>query len=94
MLTLAEIQEEMKKIDNWALESSMISKEFQFGNFKEGIEFVRNVAEIAERHAHHPLILIDYTNVRLTLTTHSERGLTEKDFSLAREIDLLQINPK
>lgn len=88
-LNLARIQAFMREIKEWSLESNAIVKEFRFADFKSSMEFADKVAEISERMNHHPSILIEYGLVRLTITTHSEKGLTEKDFELAKEIDLL-----
>jgi len=90
MLTLAIVQERMAKLNNWALEGETIVKDFSFGNFKESLEFVNKVGEIAERNNHHPDIVISYSTVRLSLTTHSEKGLTSKDFEVAEEIDKIE----
>ncbi len=87
MLTLGELNEKLKTLDNWALEGSSITKEFSFQNFKESLEFANKVGELAERQKHHPHILILNHRVRLTLTTMPDRQLTEKDFDLAGAID-------
>lgn len=89
MLTLAEISEAMEDLQDWSLESNSISKIFSFENFKESLEFVNKVGEVAERLDHHPDILINFNQVRLVSTTHFENGLSRKDFELAREIDKL-----
>tara|TARA_Y100000034_G_scaffold132001_1_gene193967 strand:+ start:5629 stop:5904 length:276 start_codon:yes stop_codon:yes gene_type:complete len=89
MLTLGDIQAKMGKLKDWSLESSAISKEFGFGSFSAALEFVNKVAEIAEAEQHHPDIFLSGVKVRLILTTHSEKGLTEKDFSIAEKIDRL-----
>lgn len=89
MLTLGEINHAMSGLKEWSLESSSITKTFSFSNFKESLEFVNKIGELAEKHSHHPDMLISYDQVRLSLTTHSEKGLTKKDFELAKEIDLL-----
>lgn len=93
MLPLFEIQNKMTKLRNWALEGSSIVKDRVFRDFKEAIEFVNKVAEIAEKHNHHPSIVISYNIVRLTLTTHEAKGLTVKDFEVAEEIDKIIIKP-
>lgn len=87
VLPLAKIQQRMSALKGWSLEINAIVKEVQFDDFKQSIEFVNRVSEIAERKNHHPSILIDYNLVRLTLTTHSDNGLTDKDFDTAEEID-------
>ena len=79
----------MSELKGWALEGSAIMKEFSFVDFKASIEFLNKIAEIAEKHNHHPEMIINYGNVRLILTTHEKKGLTEKDFELAKEIDTL-----
>ncbi len=89
MMNLSEIQMRMSKLKDWALEGDSIVKHKTFGNFKEAMEFVNKVAEIAEKQNHHPGLLINYNNVRISLTTHYARGLTEKDFEVAEEIDKL-----
>lgn len=87
MLTLKEIQEQMKELKDWSLDFSSISKDFIFKDFKESLEFVNKVGELAEKMQHHPDIMINYNIVRLSLTTHSEKGLSKLDFEVAREID-------
>ncbi len=89
MLTLGEISTWMKKLNNWSLELNSINKEFEFKEFKESIAFVNKIAEIAEQQNHHPGIIINYGKVRINLTTHHEKALTEKDFQLAEAIDKL-----
>lgn len=87
MLSLKEINELMAEVKDWSLEGDMITKSFNFSNFKEAIDFVNKVGEIAEKQNHHPGIILDYNLVRLSLTTHYEKSLTKKDFELAKEID-------
>ena len=89
MLSLGIIKEGLEKLKNWALEGSTIVKDFSFGDFKQAMIFVNRVAEVAEKHDHHPDIVISYNKVRISLTTHSEKGLTSKDFEVAGDIDKL-----
>ncbi|MFH1802959.1 MAG: 4a-hydroxytetrahydrobiopterin dehydratase [archaeon] len=89
MLTLAEINEAMEDLDDWSLEGEALSKVFSFGNFRESAEFVSKISEPADKLNHHPDVMINYNQVRLKLTTHTENALTKKDFELAREIDKL-----
>lgn len=92
MLTLAEIQQRLKQLHDWALEGgTIITKEFNFDSFKEALDFVIKIGALAEQQGHHPNIFIEYNVVRLSLTTHSARGLTEKDFDLAAAIDSIKI---
>jgi 4a-hydroxytetrahydrobiopterin dehydratase len=89
MLSLGEINQEMLSLSEWSLEQNAITRIFSFPNFKESIDFVNKVAEIAEKHNHHPDILINFDKVKLTLSTHMEHALTKKDFEVARDIDNL-----
>ena len=79
----------MDTIDGWSLEENSLVKIFNFANFKESLDFFNKVGEIAEKHYHHPEAMISYNVVRLSLSTHSEKGLTKKDFEVARDIDKL-----
>lgn len=86
-MNLARIQARMKCIKDWSLEGDIITKEIEFEDFREAIDYVDKVADIAEKNDHHPDILIKYNIVKLSLTTHSEKNLTEEDFDVAEEID-------
>lgn len=82
-----EIEQAMWGLEGWSLEGDSIMKEYSFDSFSESMEFANTIAMLAEKHEHHPDILVRYDKVTLTLTTHSAGGLTEKDFALAKDID-------
>ena len=86
-MNLARINERMSNLDGWSLEGECMVKDYEFKDFKEALDFVNKAGEIAEKHKHHPSITLDYNRVRLILTTHEERGLSEKDFNVAEDID-------
>jgi 4a-hydroxytetrahydrobiopterin dehydratase len=72
----------------WSREDDAIMREASFEDFEGAVAFVNDVAEAAEAANHHPDILVhDYNQVRLTLSTHSEGGITDADLELARTID-------
>jgi 4a-hydroxytetrahydrobiopterin dehydratase len=72
----------------WEREGDAIVREVRFGDFTAAVAFVNRVAELAEKANHHPDILLHgWNRVRLTLSTHSEGGITEADVDLARAID-------
>ena len=85
----AQAKAAMRFLPHWIRKGATISRTFQFRDFATAIEFVKAVAELAERAAHHPDIDIRYNKVTLALTTHDEGGLTEKDFEIASKIDQL-----
>ncbi|MBI5587024.1 MAG: 4a-hydroxytetrahydrobiopterin dehydratase [Deltaproteobacteria bacterium] len=78
-----------REVPGWVLKEGSMEREFKFGDFKGSMAFVNRVAELAESQGHHPDILILYSKVRLTLTTHKVGGLTRNDFILASKIDRL-----
>lgn len=80
------ITENLGSLEGWGQEGNQIVKQFKFKNFIQSIGFVSKVSMLAERVDHHPDILIEYNKVTITLSTHSEGGLTDKDFNLASEI--------
>jgi 4a-hydroxytetrahydrobiopterin dehydratase len=86
-LSDTEIQDQLKTLEGWVLEGSAIRKQYTLGGFPDAIAFVARLAFDAEAADHHPDILVNYKRVTLTFSTHSEGGLTEKDFAGARQVD-------
>ena len=78
-----------REIPTWSISENArsIFCDFLFEDFKEAIQFVNKVAELAEQEGHHPDITISWNKVRLVLSTHSIGGLSENDFILAAKID-------
>jgi 4a-hydroxytetrahydrobiopterin dehydratase len=81
------IAEKLKALSGWEAKDNAISKLFRFKEFMDGIRFVNRVAEMAEAADHHPDILINYTRVTFTCSTHTDGGVTEKDTKLAEQIE-------
>lgn len=87
LLTPEEVQNMVHRTQGWSLEDKEITREFQFVNFRQAIEFVNKVAEEAEAMDHHPDICILYNKVKLSLSTHKIGGLARQDFDLAERIN-------
>jgi 4a-hydroxytetrahydrobiopterin dehydratase len=87
LLDEEEIEQRLDELGDWEREGVEIQKVFEFDDFPSAIRFVNDVAKFAERYDHHPDIDIRYAKVKLALTTHSEGGLTARDFDLANEIE-------
>lgn len=87
LLSDADIQERLKGLDGWERKGNEIAKLYKLKNYIESVGFVNKTALLAERADHHPDIILQYNKVTITLSTHSEGGLTEKDFNLAAEIE-------
>ncbi len=81
----------MTHLKEWSLESNAIEKTIDFSSFKQAIDFINKLAEIAEKHNHHPSLLLVHNTLRITLTTHKENSLTETDFEVAEEIDRIEV---
>jgi len=81
------IRERMAGLPGWERGGEQIRKKYTFDGFKTAMVFVNRVAEVADAADHHPDILIQYSKVTLTLSSHDVGGLTERDFSLALSID-------
>ncbi|WP_333646689.1 4a-hydroxytetrahydrobiopterin dehydratase [Candidatus Binatus sp.] len=87
-LSAEQIAEKLKALPGWEYKNNAIGKTFKFKEYLRGIEFVQKVAEIAEAADHHPDITINYTRVTFSCSTHSEGGVTGKDFKLADNIEI------
>jgi 4a-hydroxytetrahydrobiopterin dehydratase len=88
-LTPKQIKEALPAVADWKKQGSEIRRTFEFKDFDAAMKFVTRVARIAEKANHHPDIDIRWNKVTLVLSTHSEGGLTQNDFALARKIDAL-----
>jgi 4a-hydroxytetrahydrobiopterin dehydratase len=78
------VQAKLREIEGWTLDGNAIRKQFVFAGFPEAVDFVARLVPHAEAADHHPDVLINYKRVTLTYSTHSEGGLTEKDFAGAQ----------
>ena len=88
-LSRTDADKRVKSLSGWTLDGDAIRKQFTFKDFLEAIAFVNRLAPEAEKADHHPDILINYKRVTLTYSTHSEGGLTDKDFAGAATADRL-----
>jgi 4a-hydroxytetrahydrobiopterin dehydratase len=86
-LNEADIAQKMKSLNGWTRDGDAIRKQFTFAGFPEAVAFVNRLVPEAEAADHHPDILINYKRVTLTYSTHSEGGLTAKDFAGAAMAD-------
>lgn len=89
LLSDAEVQERLAGLPGWERKGEAIEKSFKRGDFVGSVEFVAGLVEPAEAMNHHPDLAISWDTVTVTLSTHSEGGLTANDFELAEKIDAL-----
>lgn len=91
-LTPAEIEQRLKPLTRWRLEAGALTRTFHFPNFVEALALTNRIGAIAEAQAHHPDIFLTWGRVELRIWTHDIGGLSEGDFTLAAEIDGLEVD--
>jgi 4a-hydroxytetrahydrobiopterin dehydratase len=79
----------LRSLEGWSREGEAIAKRFKRGDFAGSVRFVNALTPIAEDMGHHPDLAISWDTVTITISTHSEGGLTQSDFELAAKIDAL-----
>jgi 4a-hydroxytetrahydrobiopterin dehydratase len=89
VLSTEEVQEKLSSLPGWKLVQGEIVREAAFKDFPAAMDFVNQVAGMAEAAGHHPDIDIRYNKIRLALVSHDAGGLTQRDFDLATAIDTL-----
>lgn len=90
-LTVQEANELLKHTPNWTMldDATLMVREFEFENFKDALDFVNEIGELAEKEGHHPDIAFGWQYCSIALQTHSLEALSENDFILAAKIDAL-----
>jgi 4a-hydroxytetrahydrobiopterin dehydratase len=87
----AELRQLYSQLDGWTLVNEHhLEKEYLFKDFREALDFVNRLGEVAEQEGHHPDIFLAWGKVKVTLWTHSVGGLSENDFILAAKADGLR----
>ncbi|MDO8518176.1 MAG: 4a-hydroxytetrahydrobiopterin dehydratase [bacterium] len=88
-LTPEQAQAMMQHLNDWSLidDAHLLAKHFAFKDFVDTMQFVNEVARVAEEEGHHPDLTISYGSVTVELMTHAIGGLSENDFILAAKID-------
>jgi len=89
LLSDEEIEQRVGALDGWERQGDAIVKEFENGDFKGSVDFVNRLMPVAEAMNHHPDLEISWATVKVSISTHSEGGLTANDFELAARIDAL-----
>jgi 4a-hydroxytetrahydrobiopterin dehydratase len=92
-MTSSQARELLRVIPGWSLLDGSIEKEFRFESYLAGLDFAYAVGKVAEKVDHHPDILIRWRRVKLTLSTHSVKGLSKNDFIVAARVELTKRVP-
>ncbi|MGH9788242.1 MAG: 4a-hydroxytetrahydrobiopterin dehydratase [Candidatus Acidiferrales bacterium] len=78
------------QLPEWTVvDAHHVTRSFKFKNFRQALEFVNRVGELAEQQGHHPDLFLAWGRVDVTTWTHKINGLTESDFILAAKVDRL-----
>jgi 4a-hydroxytetrahydrobiopterin dehydratase len=89
LLSDDDIARRLSQLSGWRCEGKAIVCQFTFAGFPEAVQFVQRLVPGCEAADHHPDIAISYRRVTLSYWTHSEGGITEKDFAGAAAADTL-----
>jgi 4a-hydroxytetrahydrobiopterin dehydratase len=89
LLSDDEVTERLQGLEGWEREGEAIVKDFKLADFTGSVDFVNRLTPAAEEMNHHPDLKISWNTVSVSLSTHSQGGLTENDFELAGKIDAL-----
>lgn len=84
------IQSQLRELKDWKFVDNAIEKKYEFSDFTQALGFIVQVGLMSEKRNHHPELFNVYNKVSIRLNTHDANGVTEKDFDLAKAIDLRQ----
>ena len=87
VLSDQDVERQLANLKGWTLEGRAIRKQFTFNDFPAAVAFINRLVPEAEAADHHPDIVVNYRKVTLLYSTHSEGGLTQKDFDGAAMAD-------
>jgi 4a-hydroxytetrahydrobiopterin dehydratase len=89
VLSKEDLKRLLKRTPEWEVSGTKITRTVEFDGFTEAVDFLNEVAEVAEDEGHHPDVDIRYGKVILMLTTHDAGGVTEADVEVAKRLDNL-----
>lgn len=94
--SVAEIEARLKsELPFWYLEDGWIRRKYKTSGWKATLMVVNTVGHLAEAAWHHPDLTVSYAFVIVKLVNHAAKGITDKDFELAKKIEsVIQWQPK
>jgi 4a-hydroxytetrahydrobiopterin dehydratase len=88
VLSDEDVQSRLGELDDgWEKYGNSLRREFKFDDFSGSVDFVNRLTPVANEMNHHPDLFISWNLVRVSLLSHSEHGITENDFELAKKLD-------
>src|SRR5947207_7960610 len=88
-LTEGDVRKVLREVPGWELAKKEIAKTYKFANYYETMAFVNAIAWISHKEDHHPDLEVGYNKCKVTYSTHSEGGITQKDLACAGKIEQL-----
>ena len=89
LLTDSEIQSNLDLMEGWFFVNSSISKDFLFDSYMDGIDFVNELAKVAEKNNHHPDLIVGWCKVNVTFTSHELGGVSSECINMANALETL-----
>ena len=87
LLSTSDIQAALRALDGWSEQNNAIHKTIKFDSYMDGINFVNQLAEVAETHNHHPDLMVGWCRVDVTFTSHDQGGVTNQCNSMAKAVE-------
>ena len=88
-LSDADVTTRLSELPSWTRQGDSLTRKFTFESFPDAIAFVTRLAFEAESADHNPDLSVNYRKVTVTWSTHSDGGITEKDFAGARQSEMI-----
>ncbi|MFW5928900.1 MAG: 4a-hydroxytetrahydrobiopterin dehydratase [Halobacteriota archaeon] len=85
----SEVERHVEELEGWSYDGERIRRSYDFDSYLAGVDFVVEVADLAEKANHHPDVHVGYKEVEVSLKSHDVDGITDRDFDLAEEIEAL-----
>ena len=85
-----QIKDALKKLNDWIVDGNSIKKTFITKGFPQTMGLAASIGAICQQHNHHPdYLTMKYTSVEVSFSTHSVKGITQKDIEIAKDIESL-----
>lgn len=86
-----EIKKQLEELKGWELKDGRIVRSYEFDSFLLAVQFVNDIAKIAEERNHHPVITVSWKTVKVSSISFDVEHLTERDIGLAKAIDAMHV---
>ncbi|MCX7832842.1 MAG: 4a-hydroxytetrahydrobiopterin dehydratase [Ignavibacteria bacterium] len=91
-MDLKQLTKELENLPDWKIENNHLKKVFKTKNFAHTLALLTAIGALCQQFDHHPdYILLKYSELEISFSTHSTKSITEKDINIAREIENLGI---